>query len=86
MSIMCLLLLIAFLANIANISFPYTYKQAVVQKPWADAMLSIIRDLEDNQTLDIVPKPSNKKIVDCKWIFKVKYTVDGHVDKYKVRL
>lgn len=35
---------------------------------------------------DIVPHPPDKNIVDCKWLFKVKYTPTGQVDKYKARL
>lgn len=76
----------AFLANITSIAVPYTYKQDVGQQPWADAILSEIRALEDNQTWDIVPKPPDKNIVDSKWLFKVKYTADGQLDKYKARL
>lgn len=75
-----------FLANISNIPVPYTYKQAVVHKPWADAMVAEIRALEENHTWDIVPRPPDKNIVDCKWLFKVKYTSEGVVDKYKARL
>lgn len=76
----------AFLANITKIPVPYTYKQALVHKPWADVMLSEINALEANQTWDIVPRPPNKNIVDCKWLFKVKYTAEDQVDKYKARL
>lgn len=49
-------------------------------------MLSEIRALKDNQTWDIVPRPPDKNIVDSKWLFKVKYTADGQLDKYKARL
>lgn len=75
-----------FLANISIIPVPYTYKQVVVHRPWAHAMVAEINELEDNQTWDIVPRPPDKNIIDCKWIFKVKYTSTGVVYIYNLRL
>lgn len=77
---------VKFLANISNTPTPYTYKQAVVHKHWADAMSDEIAALDSNQTWEIVPRPADKNIVDCKWLFKVKYTHQGTIDKYKARL
>lgn len=77
---------VAFLANITATHVPYTYKQAVVHKHWSDAMVYEITTLEENKTWNIVPRPPNKNVVDCKWLFKVKYTPEGTVDKYKARL
>ena len=31
-------------------------------------------------------KPPNQLIVDCKWIFKVKYLPNGEIERYKARL
>ena len=30
--------------------------------------------------------PMGKRIVGCKWIFTIKYKVDGTLERYKVRL
>lgn len=48
-------------------------------------MLAQIRTLEASHTWHIVPLPPDKNIVDCKWMFKIKYTPDGTFDKYKAR-
>lgn len=48
-------------------------------------MKTEIAALEENATWDIVIKPPNQHIVDCKWLFKVKYLPDGSVERYKVR-
>jgi Reverse transcriptase (RNA-dependent DNA polymerase) len=30
--------------------------------------------------------PKNKKLVGCKWVFKIKYNSDGNIKRYKARL
>jgi hypothetical protein len=42
--------------------------------------------LERNQTWEIVELPKEKKIVGCKWVYTLKYKVDGSLKRYKVRL
>ena len=39
-----------------------------------------------NNTWDLVSPHPDQKIVHSKWIFKIKYKVDGTLDKYKARL
>lgn len=76
----------AFLDNISKALVPYTYARAVIHKHWAEAMSVEIAALESNKTWEIVPRPVNKNVVDCKWLFKIKYTPDGNIDKYKACL
>jgi len=45
-----------------------------------------MKALVDNQTWDIVELPKDKKIVGCKWLFAVKYNVNGKIESYKARL
>ena len=42
--------------------------------------------LSNNETWDLVPHSPHKKAISCRWIFKVKYDVDGFVNRYKARL
>ncbi|RDX76610.1 Copia protein, partial [Mucuna pruriens] len=42
--------------------------------------------LEKNNTWEMVDMPKRKNIVDCMWIFTVKYKVDGSHERYKARL
>ena len=53
---------------------------------WHDACVSEYNSLMENNTWVLVPKPAGRKIVGCKWVFKVKENTDGTIDKYKARL
>ena len=45
-----------------------------------------MRALEKNKTWEIVERPKRKNIVNCKWIFTLKYKVDGSLERHKARL
>ncbi|PNX54979.1 retrovirus-related Pol polyprotein from transposon TNT 1-94 [Trifolium pratense] len=49
-------------------------------------MAAEIKALEDNKTWDVMLPPVGKKIVGCRWVYKVKYKASGEVEKYKARL
>jgi hypothetical protein len=38
------------------------------------------------KTWDLVKLPAGKKPVGCKWVYNVKYGVDGSIERYKARL
>ena len=42
--------------------------------------------LEKNKTWEIAERPKGKNIVDCKWIFTLKYKADGSLERHKARL
>ena len=42
--------------------------------------------LEKNKTWEIVERPKGKNIVDCKWIFTLKYMVGRSLERPKARL
>jgi hypothetical protein len=45
-----------------------------------------IAALHRNGTWSLVPFRPGLNVIDSKWVFKVKYTADGSVDRYKARL
>ena len=42
--------------------------------------------LSENETWDLVPHSPHKKKIGCRWIFKVKYDVNGSINRYKAQL
>jgi hypothetical protein len=42
--------------------------------------------LLENQTWDLVPLHSRRELVRCRWVYRAKRTVNGHISRYKARL
>lgn len=42
--------------------------------------------MEENRTWSIVPLPSGKHSIGCKWVYKVKHKADGSIEHYKAHL
>jgi hypothetical protein len=42
--------------------------------------------LDVNATWELVALLNDKKVIECKWVYKVKNNADGSVNKYKTRL
>ncbi|XP_075109190.1 uncharacterized protein LOC142180981 [Nicotiana tabacum] len=53
---------------------------------WKHAMRKEFDALDANHTWDIIPLPPSKKLIGCKWVYKIKYKADGRVERYKARL
>ena len=53
---------------------------------WKKAMKEELKNLQRNETWEIVPKPEGRKIIKCKWVFKTKFDKDGQVERHKARL
>ncbi|KAH9782587.1 hypothetical protein KPL71_008966 [Citrus sinensis] len=65
---------------------PDTVEEALEDPRWYQAMKDEYDALMKNNTWILVPKFSDHKVVDNKWIFRVKYNTDGSVAKFKARL
>ncbi|KAL5548153.1 hypothetical protein UlMin_003384 [Ulmus minor] len=69
---------------------PQTFKEAIsckVSLDWINAMKTEMNSLLKNQTWTLVKKPEKQKIVECKWIYKIKKgTTADEKKRYKARL
>lgn len=66
------------------------FKQAIMSRDklkWIATMKEEIASLKKNNTWILVNKPTNKPLVGCKWIFKLKEGIsDSELARYKARL
>jgi len=68
---------------------PVNFKEAVESQnseKWIEAMNNEMESLQQNETWSLVKLPKDRTIVNCGWVYKTKYNVHRHVDRYKVRL
>lgn len=65
---------------------PKSVAEALLNPAWKQAMELEMKALLDNDTWTISNLPTGRKLVGCKWIFRVKYKPDGTVERYKARL
>jgi hypothetical protein len=53
---------------------------------WKAAADSEYEYLLENDTWELVELPHGRKAIGCRWVFKVKYTCDGKVERFKGHL
>ena len=67
----------------------FTYNDAIsgsAAKQWRSAMETEIEALNRLKTWTLVPRPSGRTIVKCRWVYAVKRTVAGSIERYRARL
>jgi len=62
-----------------------SYRDALADPHWCQAMEDEYAALQDNHTWDLVPRPTKANVVTGKWIFKHKFHADGSLERYKAR-
>ncbi|GKB63086.1 retrovirus-related pol polyprotein from transposon TNT 1-94 [Tanacetum coccineum] len=76
-------------AHINNDSFfvePKTYKDALTQSCWIEAMQEELNEFERLKVWELVPRPDKVMVITLKWIYKVKLDELGGILKNKARL
>ena len=76
----------AFIASLDSVTLPKCWQVAKEDPKWKAAMQEELGALEKNKTWEIVSLPPGKKAVGCKWVFTIKQTPEGKIDRYKARL
>ncbi|CAL8115729.1 unnamed protein product [Prunus armeniaca] len=69
---------------------PSTYREAIAsdeRDSWISAMTEEMESLYKNSIWELVPKPKDKKLVECKWIFRKKEGLhEQDAVRFKARL
>ncbi|RDX73716.1 putative mitochondrial protein, partial [Mucuna pruriens] len=61
-------------------------QEALKDENWVQPMKEEMKELKKNSTREIVDRPKNKRVVDCRWIYTVNCKSDGTFERYKARL
>jgi hypothetical protein len=77
----------SYLAMVSNIreSEPSTFEEAAGQQVWKDAMVEEYNSIMKNDVWEVVLRPEGKSVVTSRWLYKIKYVVDGSIEKFKAR-
>jgi hypothetical protein len=72
--------------TVSTASVPKNYQQAMMSpEVWMPPMQKEYTALIGHKTWTLVDAPPNANIVDCKWVYAVKYDTEGAVVKWKAR-
>nr|GEV28482.1 retrovirus-related Pol polyprotein from transposon TNT 1-94 [Tanacetum cinerariifolium] len=72
----------AFLTSVK----PKTYKDAMTQSCWIEAMQEELNKFERLEVWELIPRPDKVMVITLKWIYKVKLDELGGILKSKARL
>nr|GFB63927.1 hypothetical protein [Tanacetum cinerariifolium] len=67
-------------------SLSTTYKEALTQSCWIEAMQEELNEFERLEVWELVPRPDQVMVITLKWIYKVKLDELGGILKNKARL
>jgi hypothetical protein len=76
----------SFAHKLSSNHIPTGVHEALSDPNWSRAIQEEMEALLKNNTWNLVSLPKGKKTVGCKWVFSLKYKVDGSIERYKARL
>ncbi|GKB57379.1 ribonuclease H-like domain-containing protein [Tanacetum coccineum] len=70
-----------FATTLKKSTKPKTYYEAIKDNNWIEAMNNEIEALNRNNTWTITELPVGRKLIGCKWLFKLKYKSTRELDR-----
>lgn len=65
---------------------PATSKEAFKIPLWEEAIHSEFQELVSNHTWTLLPYQGQEKLIDSRWVFKIKYKAVGSIERRKAQL
>lgn len=65
---------------------PSTFKEEVKDQTWKPTMDEELNSILKNDTWELTKLPPGKKAIDYRWLYKIKFYVDGTVEHQKAHL
>ena len=62
-------------------SKPSSYKEAILDLLWQQAMDEKLSTLHKTDTWDLIPLHSGKSVVGYRWVYKIKTNYDGSIEQ-----
>lgn len=75
-----------FVNQLSTIVIPKCVQKTLADPRWKAAMNKEMKSLQKNETWELVDCPPGKKPIGCRWVYMVKYKVDGTIECFKARL
>ena len=75
-----------YIAKVAKVHEPERYATSANVTHWRAAMEEETHTLTKDKTWDLVDTTKGVKPIGFRWVYKVKYNVDGSINQYKARL
>ena len=63
-------------------SKPPNVEEALNNQVWKDATIEEYQSILKSDAWDIVSKPKGKSVVSPRWLYKIKHTIDGSIEKH----
>ena len=75
-----------YMTRVVEVHEPESYVEAEKDVNWRAAMEEEMHALTKNETWDLVDVPKGVKPIGYGWVYKVKYNINGSINRYKARL
>ncbi|KAF4038260.1 hypothetical protein GN244_ATG09606 [Phytophthora infestans] len=72
-----------------DIKEPQSFAEAMQsehRQHWKQVMDKIWSDLQSNGTWELVEEPKNANLISSKWVYKIKFSITGELERFKARL
>jgi hypothetical protein len=63
---------------------PNNFEEVSKDEFWNKAMNEELDQIENNDTWELVPRPTNKNVIGTKWVFRNKLNEYGHVTRNRL--